>query len=198
MPIYKSFKQLKDWTTIAQGGVLCTDVIDVSALHGSYLEIQAFLDTETAHTGTEVIIQGSSNKEGNEDWHDFLRDTILVGTANLEAITNNPLAVGVKVITCASTTGYTVADLPMPYRAIKDGVNSELVLQTAVTANTNITVLDGVTNSHVATTPMSNIACSFPVFIPKEYMRVRVIFDNNFDSNGSTLYVKVRLGEVIE
>lgn len=194
----KSVASVTDWTAVAQGAVGESATLDTSTFYESVLHIQGFLDTETAHTGTEFVVQVSGNTTGDEDWQDFYRFVELLGTANQEPLTNNPAAVGTTVLTCASTTGYLVADLASPWRAIKDSTlaNSELILQVAVSANTSITIQDGTTNGHAQNTNMYNIAFTRDIYIPISYNRVRVIVNNDYDSNGSTLNYKVRVSKI--
>lgn len=179
-----------DWTAVAQGTVAESATLDTSGHYQTQLVIQAFLDSTTAHTGTEFRIQGSANTTGDEDWYDITQFVALIGTANSEAITNNPLAASSTTITCASTTGYTAGG----WRAIEDGTlaNSELIFQVGLTTDTNITILDGTTNEHAQSTNMWNIAISRSVFIGAPANRVRVVVNNTYDSDGSTLNYKVR------
>jgi len=191
-------KSITDWTAVAQNTVGESDTEDVNANYGSLLFIQAFLDSTTAHTGTEFIVQVSNNTSGDEDWYDLCRFTGLVGTANSEAITNNPLSAGATTITVADTGGrYETA--PMAHWiAIEDGTlaNSELVLQKGYTTDTNITIVDGTTNEHAQTTVMYDIADVWTIFIPPEAYRIRVVVNNTYDVDGSTLNYKVGISEL--
>lgn len=183
---------ITDWTAVAQKAVGESGVIDI--IDGRVIAIQAFLDTQTAHTGTEFIIQISKKSSGDEDWEDYQSFIALVGTANSENITNNPLAAGSTTITCASTTGYVTDDVLLPWRAIEDATlaNSELIKQTGYTTNTSITILDGTTNAHVQNTTMYNMAISELIDIaPGTGRRARIIVNNNYDSNGSTLNYRI-------
>ena len=191
-------KSITDWTAVAQNTVGESDTEDVNANYGSLLFIQAFLDSTTAHAGTEFIVQVSNNTSGDEDWYDLCRFTGLVGTANSEAITNNPLSAGATTITVADTGGrYETA--PMAHWiAIEDGTlaNSELVLQKGYTTDTNITIVDGTTNEHAQTTVMYDIADVWTIFIPPEVYRIRVVVNNTYDVDGSTLNYKVGISEL--
>lgn len=124
-----------DWTAVAQNTVAESGTITCSGNYVTTLHIQAFLDSTTAHTGTEFIIQFSSKDSGDEDWHDLTRWIGLVGTANSEAITNNPLSASSTTITCADTGGNYETPPLAHWIAIEDGTlaNSELVLQTGYT-----------------------------------------------------------------
>ena len=187
--------QLIDWTAVAQNTIVQTSVHSFTAKLQAGVHIQAFLDTETAHTGTRFIIMVSSAASGDEDWAEYCEFHALVGTANAEPITNNPLVATSTTITCASTTGYTTEG---EWRAIKDGtlINSELIYQIAYSATPDITILDGTANEHAQTTPMYNIAFSKTIHIPMEVYRLKVVVDNTVDDDGSTLNYKVRIIDV--
>ena len=199
MALTKAAEAITDWTAVAMNAIGESGIINISGHYDTSLIIQAFLDTETAHTGTEFIVQVSQQAAGDEDWADYTRFTGLGGTANQEPLTNNPAGVGTTVLTCVSTTGFTVGDAELPWRAIKDGtlINSELILQVAVSANVSITVLDGTTNSHVQNTNMYSIALSKQLTLGfNTGLRARVVVNNGYDSNGSAMNYKVNIVKV--
>lgn len=182
-----------DWTAVAQNTVAESGTITCSGNYITYLLIQAFLDSITAHTGTEFLIQVSSKDSGDEDWHDFTRWTGLIGTANTEPITNNPLSATSTTITCADTGGnYETAPMGR-WLAIEDStlVNSELILNTGYATDTSITILDGTTNEHAQTTPMYDIADTWVISLPLGTNRARLVVNNTYDADGSTLNYKV-------
>lgn len=186
-----------DWTAVAAGASGESGTIDISGSYATAIQIQAFLDSTTAHEGTEFIVQTSFNTTGDEDWCDLTRFVDLVGTANSEAITNNPLAAASTTITVADTTGYTMDATSMRWVAIEDAtlINSELILQNGFTTNTNITCQDGTTNAHVQNTLMYNIAFSRVIAVPfGSGVRARVVVNNKYDDDGtlSTLNYRVR------
>ena len=190
-----------DWTAVAEGAVAQSAVIDISGSYGTTIHVQAFLDTTDAHEGTEFLVQTSTNTTGNEDWTNYMPGFIdLVGTANSEAITNDPLAAGSTTITCADTTGYTVDATAMRWVAIEDGtlINSELVLQTGLTTNTSITCLDGTTNAHAAATVMWNVATSWSIRIPAGVgSRARIVVNNNYDADGTASSLNYRVRKTV-
>ena len=190
----KSVASITDWTAVAQNTVVHSGELDCSLMAAGHLAIQAFLDTETAHTGTEFIVQTSSTTTGDEDWNEWTRFVGLIGTANTESITNNPLAAGGASITVAATAGYTVGLL----FAIEDAtlINSELCMATAIVTDTSIAILDGVTNEHANTADLFNIALTQIVMLAPSVMRVRVVVNNGYDADGSTLNYKLRVCKV--
>jgi len=183
-----------DWTAVAQNTVVESGTIDCSGHDATSLNIQAFLDSTTAHTGTKFQIQVSYNTSGDEDWSDYREFVALIGTANSEAITNDPLTAASTTITMADTGGNYETPPMGRWLAIEDGTlaNSELVLNTGYTADTSITILDGTTNEHAQTTPMYDIAMSKTIILDSTVNRARVVVNNTYDVDGSTLNYKVR------
>jgi hypothetical protein len=84
-----------------------------------------------------------------------------------------------------------VADVAMPWIALQDPTlaNSELLLLSAITANTNLTVVDGTVRTHAKTTSIfGSIAYSQTIpIVTKDIMGLRVLMNNNFDSNGAIM-----------
>jgi len=190
----KTTESTDDWTAVAQNVVIEGTTLDTSDHYSTELHIQAFLDSTTAHTGTEFIVQVSGNSTGDEDWEDYTRFVAMIDTANSENISDNPLAATSTTITMADTGGeYETAPFAH-WIAIEDStlINSELVLQKGFTLNTNITIVDGTTNSHVQNTTMYDIAISRTVTVGFPVHRCRVIVNNTFDADGSTINFKVR------
>jgi len=189
----KSVASITDWTAVAQNTVAESATYDVSGCYESHLCIQAFLDTTTAHTGTEFIVQISSNTTGDEDWQDFTKFTGLVGTAVKDDIEDNPLAQGATSITLTTHT-YTVLG---KWLAIEDAtlVNSELIYEVSQSANA-VVILDGTTNEHANTADTYNVAETYTILIPISANRVRLLVNNTTDSDGSTLNYKIRINKV--
>lgn len=193
MAITKAVESINDWTAVAQNAVGESATLNCAGHYATELNIQAFLDTTTAHTGTEFIVQVSSNTTGDEDWHDYNRFVALIGTAVTDLIEDNPLN---AASTAIALTGhaYTVEAI---WLAIEDGtlINSELVFEVSQTAN-EVVILDGTTNQHAQNTAMFNIAISEVIMLDASINRVRVVVNNTYDDNGSTLNYKVRATEV--
>ena len=184
-----------DWTAVAQNALVESDITDISDDLEAQLLLQAFLDTETAHTGTKLIVEISHNTSGDEDWVELqgAERVILIGTANEELIDDNPLTAGSTTILMSSTTGFTVNGL---LRGIKDGTiaNSEIVRQIAETTNTDIDILDGTANEHANTVNVYSIAMSAVIaYLPPSVRRVRVLVDNTYDPDGSTLVYRLMI-----
>ena len=193
----KAGTSVTDWTAVAQNTIGESGTVSFTGNYAGSICIQAFLDTETAHTGTEFIVQTSSHASSNEDWQDLTSFVGLIGTASTEAITNDPLSAASTTITVADTDAGTY-ELAGRWIAIEDGtlVNSELIYLTGYTQDTSITCLDGTTNEHAQSVAMFDIALSRTVQLPVSTLRARVVVNNAYDIDGSTLNYKVVETEV--
>jgi hypothetical protein len=181
---------LNDWTAIAQNTIVASVVMDMSEKSKYTMNIHAALDATDAHTGTRFIVQTSSVKEGNEDWYPHADFVALIGTAATDLIEDNPLAAGSTAI---ALTGHalTVEGILL---FIEDAtlVNSEIVLEASQTVN-EVVILDGTENAHVLNTAIFNVAMSQKVDLPSNAMRARLVVDNTYDDNGSTLNCRVNV-----
>ena len=194
----KSVDTVDEWAEVAQNAIREGATKDVSGCYEATLHLQYALSTETAHTGSIIIIETSSNTSGDEDWTEHCRFEIFGNdTANAEPITNDPLAQGSTTATCASTTG-VYDDDETHWIFIEDGTvaNSELIKLVSHVADTSVTWQDGTTNAHVQNTNMFDKADTKPITLPFSANRVRVIYDNTHDPDGSTIHTKCRLTKV--
>jgi len=180
------------WAEVAQDAFREGATIDISPNYGTILHIDVALGTETAHTGTEVLVQVSSSTADDEFWTTLKAFVALVGTAATEAITNNPLAASGTSITVASTTGYATNGT-MLFLEDATFANSELVYQSDFVTDTSITILDGVKREHANTAVLFNLAETFAIELPLSTLRSRVIYNNAYDPDGSTVATRTRL-----
>lgn len=196
MAVTKSVAAVDEWAEVAQNAVREGTTVDVSGCYGAALNINIAISSTTAHTGSRIIVQVSSNSSGDEDWHDLVPFLTSSGTANSEAITDNPLAAASTTIAVANTTGYD-ADGVIPI-FIEDGTvaNSEICWLVSHVANTSITVQDGTTNEHAQNTLMYNIVDTYIVELPFDANRVRIIYDNTHDPDGATIHTYSRITKV--
>ncbi len=189
-PIAKAVAQIQDWTAVAQNTVTKSTVFEFDGKHDGILNIQAALDTVTAHTGTKIIVQVSSNTSGDEDWQDLTEFVTLIGTAATDLIEDNPLAAGATSITLTAHALTVLGKLLF----IEDATlaDSEIIKEASQSANA-IVALDGTTNAHAVNTAIFNVAMTQNISIPSAINRIRVVVDNSYDSDGSTLNYKVRI-----
>ena len=200
MALTKAVAVLDGWTAVAANTVIEGATVDCAAKYQSVLTVVVALASATAQAnGMDIRVQISAATSGDEDWVDFVNFVGPIGTANTEAITNNPLAAGSTTITCASTTGYTLpTGTDNGLRYIKDGTigNSEIFLQTALTTNTNITALDGTTHEHIQNVAMWNIVGVYVCQVPDSTNRARVVYNNTKDAAGSACDVMSRISSI--
>jgi len=191
------------WALNATNTIRTGSIIDLSSNYSSIIHVSVALGTAdtTAHNGSRIIIQASSAASGNDNWTNIQDFVTLAGTLQLETITNNPLNVGGTTITMASTTGFEAgaANKPSILCFLKDTVDitkSELVVVTAYSLNTSVTLLEGVTNSHTNTAVLNNIAATFAIALPLGTLRARVIYDNTYTTAGCGLYSRTHIVQV--
>jgi len=190
----KAVEAVDAWQSVANAVVAEGTTLDISPNYQSTLYIDAALITATAETvGATITVEISSAASGDSYWCALTSFGGPTGTANPEAITNNPLAAGSTTITCASTTGYA---LDGGWRLILDSTvaNSELVKQVGLSANTSITALDGTTTEHANTAVLYNIVTQYVVAIPDTAVRVRVIYNNSLGADD--IAVRCRLSKI--
>lgn len=191
---------IDDWAAVAAQATDESTVIDISSNYVTAVHIQAFLDSTTAHEGTEFRVQVSGNSSGDEDWTDYSVFRALVGTANSEAQTENPLAVGQTVINCSDTGGLYETEPMGKWIAIEDGtlVNSELMWLTGYVTDTSVTVQDGTTVEHAQNVLMYDIAISRTIFIALGAgSRARVICNNGIDMDGTASTLNWKVGKTV-
>lgn len=175
---------LNDWTAVPQNTLVHSEELDTSGVSKASMHIQAALDTTTAHTGTRFLIQASNKISGDEDWYPITDFVALIGTAATDLIEDNPLAAGSTAI---ALTGHalTVEGILL---FIEDGTlaNSEIAMEASQSVN-EVVLLDGTANAHALNTAIFNVAMMQIVALPSEAMRARLVIDNTYDDNGSTL-----------
>ena len=197
----KAVAALDEWQNVAQNTVVEGATADVSGNYQTVLTIAVALvtDATASANGPEIVVQISSNTAGDEDWIDLTRFQGPIGTPNKEDSTENPLNAGDTTLNMASTTGYTKpTGTDNGLRYLKDATiaDSEIVFQNGLTTNTNITVVDGTTNTHQNTMDFYNIAGVYIIQIPDSANRVRVIYNNTKDAAGSACDVMARLSKI--
>lgn len=195
MATTKTVASVDEWAAIAQNAVREGAVIDLSTVFGASLNINLAVSGTSAHTGTKIEIQVSSNSSGDEDWHTLAS---FIGGINAvpdeQALTDDPLAAASTTIAVASTAGRWDDD-EIRWIFILDGTvaNSEICLLVSHVANTSITILDGTTNEHAQNTNMYDTVDTWTYKLPFDAYRARVIYDNTYDPDGSQVHTSCRV-----
>lgn len=191
----KGIAAVDEWAEVAQNAIREGAAVDLSGDYDAILHIDVALSSETAHTGTKIEVQISSNTSGDEDWSTFASFIGPTGTANSEAVTGTEAA-GSTVIECASTLGlYDDDETRFIFFENTTVANSEMALLVSHVANTSVTVQDGITNAQTGST-MFDIAKRYVVQVPFSANRMRVIYDNTYDVDGATVHTSCRLSRV--
>ena len=207
MAITKSVAAVDEWAEVAQNTVREGATTDISGCYSVILYIDCCLSSATAHTGTEIIIEISSNTSGDEDWSILTRFIGPIGTAHKvdlgagEAAGQTVLSVTNPVTNNLDHNGKfifiehtgTVADCEIVYQTTNSG-----------DAGDTITILDGLTNAQTAAASdfydidhATNSAVGiYAINIPFAANRVRVVYNNTYDDNGSTVHTKCRISKV--
>jgi len=198
-PLYaaltKSDADVDEWAEIAQNAVREGAVYDVSTHYTSALHIDVALSSATAHTGTKVTVFASSKSSGDEDWTELAEYVGPIGTANPESLAGAEAA-GQTVIEVASTVNYDGDGTKWIFLEDDTVANSEMCRLESHVGNTSVTITDALTNAHDASDTLYSIADNKVVNIPIQYQRVKVEYDNTFDSNGATVHVRCRISMV--
>ena len=196
MTLAKAVEAVDEWAEVAQNAVREGAALDVSSNYETALSIDVAISNATPHTGTKIAVQISSNGSGNEDWTTLVEFIGPTGTADLEALSGSE-AIGQTVLEVASTTGYEADESRWVFLEDVGAVaDSEMLLQVSHVANTSITVQDGLTVAKDSSDQLSNIAQNYVINIPFAASRVRVIYDNTYDSDGATVHTKCRASKV--
>lgn len=196
MALSKSVAAVDEWAEIAQNAVREGATTNVAATYAATLYINCAISSTTPHTGTKVEIQLSSNSSGDEDWHTFRSFVSSSGTANSEILAGVEAA-GQTVLEVASTTGYDADEARWIFiEDVGTVADSEIAYLVSHVSNTSVTVQDGITNAKDGSDFLFNIVDTWVVDLPFSANRVRVIYDNTFDSDGSTVHTFCRIATV--
>ena len=190
------------WEEVAEDAVRTGAATTISDSDVTTVTVSVASTHLNAGEGMYIIIQTSVKSSGNEDWTTIPggKLLVLVGTANLVTITNNPANPGTTVFTVASTTGYTTDGIQYIFiEDLVDVTKSEIMQIVSFSSNTSITVLDGSTNQHTNTSVLSNLVEKHIFSIPTSAHRVRITYDNTFDADGTapTINCHATVDEVV-
>jgi hypothetical protein len=206
MALTKAVAVVDAWAEVAQNAVREGAVADLTETFDAVLLIDCALSSTTAHTGTEIIVQVSSNTTGDEDWHVLTRLLGPVGTA-VKADFAGTEAAGQTVLSVTNPATANV-DNDGKFKFVEHtatAANSEIVFQTADSGDDGdtVTVLDGITNEQTADSDLFDIDSAtasavgqYVIPIPFAVPRARVVYNNTYDPDGSTVHTRCRLVKV--
>jgi len=193
------------WLEIAQNAVREGAEHDVSADYDVILGIDVALCTTTAHTGTEVIVQYSEEAAGDGFWTTCARFIGPTGTAVTLALdATEPVGETTLAVTNPATANMD-NDGKFKFIEAATDANSEIVFQTANGGDggDTITIAYGLANEQSNTSALFDIDSataeavkSYPAAIPASASRVRVLYNNKYDADGSAVFTRCRIANV--
>jgi len=204
MALTKSTAEVDAWAEIAQTGLREGANTNVSDSYSAVLHIDVALSTTTAHTGTEIIVQiGTDTGDANDNWSDLVRFIAVTGTAVLLAFdATEPIGETVIAVTNPVTANM---DNGNKFKFVENTVaaDCEIVYQTGNSgyAGDTITIQDGLTHEQDVTTSIiydidnatAEALSMHQIDIPATADRIRVLYNNNFDPDGSTVFTRCRI-----
>ena len=199
----KTTAEVDAWAEIAQGASRLGAEKDVSGANTATIHIKMALSNTTAHTGTEAIVQiGSDIGDGNDNWETIARLIGPIGTA-VSVTLNATEPIGeTSLATLNPVTANMDNDGKSKFIEHTTPANSEIVYQSANSgdAGDTITILKGLgheqdTNSTIfdVDDAVVEAVIQVSVEIPHDADRVRVIYNNNFDPDGATVFTSARI-----
>lgn len=197
MPIVKAFASLLDPTQeVAQNTLVVGAEGDIGGCYAAALEVFDAITNETAHAGTEFLIEVSSDQHGSEGWTLFHRFLGVTGTGNQEAVLNNPASAGSTVLSVASTIGYTANGAKRFLEDIGSFPDSEWLRQRAYASNATVALVDGTARQHAQNSLLHSTAASRRIALPMDVRRVRLIVNNCYAPSGATVAFRTVLTKV--
>ncbi len=192
------------WASVAQAGFREGVNTDVSDAYEATLHIDCALATTTAHTGTEMIVQiGTDTGDGDENWSTLVRFIGVTGTAisTIFAATE-PAAETTIAITDPATNNQ---DNDKKFKFVENTVDadSEIVYQVSNTGDggDTVTIQDGLAFEQDITTSImydidhatAEAISMHQIALPNTADRVRVLYNNNYDPDGSVVFTRTRI-----
>lgn len=185
----------QDWVEIAQNALTEGVTIDVSGNYDTPLVIQMALSTVTAHTGTKVIIEVSGESSGDDAWSELLPPFIeLIATAKKVNCDQNSSG---STLYVDSTTDFETKGDRYFVEDTNDVTKCEIVRNNGFSNDDYITTLDAITDQKDSDDDVFDTVAELPVYIPFGWSRARVLYDNTYDADGSTVHARVIGGKVI-
>lgn len=206
MALTKAVSSIDVWAEIAQNSYREGAAADLTDSYDAVLIVDCALSSTTAHTGTEIICQVSSNTSGDADWAALARVIGVTGTAVKADFAGTEAAGQTELSVTNPATANVDNDGKLKFvEHTGTPANSELVWQTADGGDggDTVTVLDGITNEQTADSDLWDVdsataaAVSQHVFqIPFAVPRARILYNNMYDPDGSTVFTRCRLVKV--
>jgi len=204
----KTTTEVDAWAEVAQAGLREGAIINVADSIAATLHIDVALSSTTAHTGTEVIVEvGTDTSDATDNWSVRRFYICCVGTAVTLALdATEPIGETVIAVTNPVTANM---DNDKKFKFIEDTgteANSEIVYQTANSGDAGDTVTIGRGGlAHEQNTgsilwdidnAVTEVVSQVDVPLLSTDDRVRILYNNNFDPDGSTVFCRARITKV--
>lgn len=193
----KTVASVDDWAQVNQNAVREGATTSIATGYAAILHIDVALSTATAHTGTKIEVQISSETSGDESWSTLTSFIGPTGTA-VSLTPSGTEAAGQTVIETGATSGNYETDETrwVFFEDVVAVTASELMLLVSHVSNVSITVQDGIANAKGTDDRVYSIAQRYVISLPFSTNRFRVIYDNTFDVDGSTVHTLCRVSQV--
>ena len=172
----KSGAQVDEWAQVAVNATREGAAISIPDDVGILVEIAVAHDSTNAHAnGAQVILEGSGNTSGDEDWSEILSVRSDGGTATQANVDQESTGTSLYV---DLTTGFVTR---MKKFFIKNNTiaNSEIGRVESWAADDAIGCVDSLTNTQEVTADVFNIVNDWIFRVPKEFRRARVLVFND-------------------
>lgn len=180
---------LDDWALVATNTVREGTTQDIGLWQSATLYISHAMGTDTSHTGTGIVIQTSPADSGDDTWFTQGSFTLGVGTASSTVLDVTPNA-GSTTVLVNYTTTLMEADVVKSIFLLGSPTvtDSELLTLVSHSADTSITVLDGLALAPGASSTVWDFAETVVYELPIQTNRVRVLYDTTNDPDGAWVY----------
>ncbi len=194
IPCYGQVKQtlpLDEWESVAQNAV--REGTEQSIIEWQTVTAYIFcaLNSGTAHTGTEILVQVSPADSGDEFWITQASMTAMIGTGS-STVMSYPVNAASLTIAVSTLPGTFIADGVRTIFLVGSPTIADSELCTLVShisgAASSVTVIDALTNTAGGSATFYNITSLHVVELPPQMNRVRILYDNTLDSNGATCW----------
>lgn len=181
-------KTVDVWANVAQNAVREGSETNIDDWDVAWIHLSSAMTGETAHTGTMFYIQVSATATGDNNWTTYTNTLGPTGTANDVAVTAD-VTTSTMTVYCSDTSGKFDDDgVRWIFLHNSTAVSeSAMLLATAHAANAYVTVLDAPEVQQVTHTRMFDCASSTSIQLPRSVVRIRVIHDNTYDSDGASV-----------
>lgn len=195
------------WLEVAQDAIRIGAEQSVATDVDMALLIDVALVTTTAHTGTRVTVQISEEAAGDGFWTSLQPFIGPLGTAVTLALDATE-PIGETSIACTNpVTANMDNDGKFKFIEHATDADSEIVYQTANSADAGdtVTIAYGLANEQTSSSALFDIDDAVDeaviqrvIPIPASATRVRVIYDNKYDPDGSAVFTRCRLANMTD